>query len=556
MMKKVMVLSVRVLAAAAIAGIVLPLSSCARITTSSADDYIGPAPGPGPGQGSSVPAKAFEPNSQAKATETNMFRFEPNAPIAPPKGAIEVTVAEAIVLALENNQSLLVQRINPQIRRTVEQEALAEFDPDVTATFQNAQSKLATSRAALPERSRINSAQIGIEEFLPTGTLLNLTGRTAIDEIGPDSYTSRGAVGVTQNLLRGFGTQVNLATVNIARLDTKISQYELRGFAESLVAQSEEAYWDYALAVKQIQIFEQSLALAQEQLREAQERINVGKLAPSELAAAEAEVALRREDLINARSTMARTRLNLLRLLNPGGTYLWDRQIVLRSEPNIPVVDLGNVEAHVITAAQMRPEMNQAKLQIQKDEINLIVTRNGLLPQLDFFITLGKTGFADSFGKSWHRTTTDNNYDSVAGLTFELPPLNRGAQARNARAMLNRNQSKLAMANLAQTIEVDVRNAYIEIERSREQVAATAATRRLQEESLRAEREKFRVGKSTSLLVAQAQRDYVSSQINEISAIITYLKSFTEFYRFEGTLLERRGIVSPGREPVKLSDMR
>jgi outer membrane protein len=179
-----------------------------------------------------------------------------------------------------------------------------------------------------------------------------------------------------------------------------------------------------------------------------------------------------------------------------------------------------------------------------------------LLPQLDFFITLGKTGFADSFGKSWHRTTSDNDYDSVAGLTFELPPLNRGAQARNARAMLNRNQSKLALSNLAQTVEVDVRDAYIEIERSREQVAATAATRRLQEESLRAEREKFRVGKSTSLLVAQAQRDYVSSQINEISAIITYLKSFTEFYRFEGTLLERRGIVSPGREPVKLSDMK
>jgi hypothetical protein len=56
---------------------------------------------------------------------------------------------------------------------------------------------------------------------------------------------------------------------------------------------------------------------------------------------------------------MARTRLNLLRLLNPGGTYLWDRQIVLRSEPNIPVVDLGNVEAHVITN---QPDRNTQRI--------------------------------------------------------------------------------------------------------------------------------------------------------------------------------------------------
>jgi outer membrane protein TolC len=103
-------------------------------------------------------------------------------------------------------------------------------------------------------------------------------------------------------------------------------------------------------------------------------------------------------------------------------------------------------------------------------------------------------------------------------------------------------------------VEVDVRTAYLEIARSQEQVVATAATRKLQEEKLRVETEKFRLGKSTSLLVAQAQRDLVSSQLDEIQAVVNYLKAIVELYRLEGSLLERRGIAGPGAVPVQLPD--
>jgi outer membrane protein len=69
---------------------------------------------------------------------------------------------------------------------------------------------------------------------------------------------------------------------------------------------------------------------------------------------------------------------------------------------------------------------------------------------------------------------------------------------------------------------------------------------------VRVETEKFRFGKSTTLLVAQAQRDLLSSQISEVITIVNYLKAFVELYLLEGSLLERRGISLPGREPVEL----
>ncbi len=89
---------------------------------------------------------------------------------------------------------------------------------------------------------------------------------------------------------------------------------------------------------------------------------------------------------------------------------------------------------------------------------------------------------------------------------------------------------------------------------SQEQVRATEATRRLQEEKLRVETEKLRVGKSTSILVAAAQRDLLSSQISEVRAVVTNLKAVIDLYRLEGSLLEHRAIACPGAEPVAVAE--
>jgi outer membrane protein len=517
--------------------------SCARFDASSPKDYLGP--------------KAAEPNAAAADAGP---AANPQSAIRDPQsnaGPLRITTEQATLLALENNRSLVVQRLNPRISQTFVPEQLSIFDPILTGQLGYGWDKL-TQGPQNFDRSGPTAA-IGIQEFLPTGTSLGVIGSTSLLALsGPpsneDDFATTIAFNATQSLLRGFGSAVDLASVDQAKVDVDISQYELRGFIEALVAHVEETYWDYALAERRIEIYSQSLDLAQKQLEETQERIKVGNLAPTELSAAEAEVALRREALINARSALAKTKLVLLRLVNPPGAKLWDREIVLASLPVSPSIALDDVEPHVQLALQMRPDLNQAKLLWQRGDLEVVKTRNGLLPQLDLFVTLGRTGFAESFGKSISGKR-DNSYGVLTGLDFEFPVSNRAAQSRHLRALLSRQQAKEAIGNLSQLIEVDVRTAYLEIARSQEQVVATAATRRLQEEKLRAETEKFRLGKSTSLLVAQAQRDLVSSQIDEVEAVVNYLQALVEIYRQEGSLLERRGIAGPGSEPVRSPEM-
>lgn len=518
------------------------LSSCALLPPAPpADDYIGPALRPPSGSGGVVPRTDPQEVRGAAATAT-----------VPSDGPLTITVPEAILMALENNRALSVERLNPSILRTFEEEQRAVFDPVATAApFYLRQREPQTAGDDTTTSDTVLGA--GVAQLLPTGTdiAVDLTTVRETSDLLSDRYVTRLGLSVNQALLRGAGLDVNLAAVRQARLDVLASQYELRGFAESLVALTEETCWQYVLAQREIEIVTDSLQLAEQQLAETRERINVGKLAETELAAAETQVALRRESLINARSRLATTRLQLLRLLNPAESDPWNREIVLDYKPGVPQVELDPVEVYVDVAMRMRPDLNQARLGVRRGDLELVTTKNGLLPRMDLFITLGKSSYADSFGRSYGHIARDG-YDVLAGLSFEYPPANRAAKARQRRAVTSREQAAKAVENLAQLIQVDVRSAYIEVGRASEQVTATAATRRLQEETLRAETEKFRVGKSTSFLVAQAQRDLLVSQIAEVQAMVSYLTALIDLHRQQGALLERRGITAPGAMPVNL----
>ncbi|MBW2409841.1 MAG: TolC family protein [Deltaproteobacteria bacterium] len=477
-----------------------------------------------------------------------------------PSGPLKLTINEAILLTLENNRSLVVQRLNPSIQQTYEDQERAVFDPSTDADVSVGREKgerLARSGSETEDfTNNFLDGVISMEQYFPTGTTVALEASTQMDDSSlyeSSFYSTRLGMTVTQALLEGYGTDVNLARLRQARLETRMSEYELRGFTEFLVAELESTYWDYALARRQIEIVEESLKVVRQQLNETKELIAVGRLAKAELAAVQAEVAAQEQALIEARASKESIQLQLLRLLNPEGPGLFQREIDLIYQPKMPEIKLEDVELHVAVSMRMRPILNEARLEVLLGDLELVKTKNGLLPILDLFVTLGKTGYADSFGESMNNFK-EENYDVLAGVRFDYTLFNREEKATHRRALLTRKRAQKALENLSQLVEVDVRTAYIEVDRTKQQIAASSVTRMFNEEKLRTETEKLRVGKSTSFLVAQAQRDLLVSRIAEVRALANYLKALINLYRQDGSLLARRGIVAPGREPVKLSE--
>lgn len=471
------------------------------------------------------------------------------------EGPVELSVEQAAMMALRQNRDLVIEQLNPVIADAFERIERGRFDPELFADAQWANEEVSQSDRATGQQFSVRgtdtSGGVGLRQELPTGTdlALDVTQQRSVSNRSPEQQDARLGLSITQSLLRGFGTPVNLATIRQAELDTLASRYELRAFTEALLAETEVAYWRYVLAREQIAIFEQSLAIAKRQREQVDQRIEVGVLAPTEAAAARSEVALREQALIDARSDLTARRLQLLRRINATTDRSFARELDATTDPAIETEPIDDLDDRLSIARHHRPDLNEARLRLEQNRLETVMTRNGLLPQLDLFVAVGKTGFADTFRESF-REIDGPTYDATAGVSFSHYLGDRAAEGEHRIARARRRQAAAAIDNLEQLLELDVRLAVNEAQRTREQIAATAATRELQEQTVASEIERFEVGTSTALLVAQAQRDLLEAQIAEVEAVINHRIALVELYLAEGSLLERRGIRLAAEEPA------
>jgi len=540
------------------------------------------------------PPRLQQPNPGLSQLQQAITKREQSLPIIAPQqvnkpttGPLLLAREEAVLMAMKNNRALYVQQLTPKLKGAFEELERARFD---TKLYSQASYGTQVTQPILPGLGNLGPTEVeqtkfetGFTKRFSTGTQIDVnvsetrtqSNNQVLSELlgtpppfpipaPSDSDTTstthqfRTGLTLTQALLRGFGPGANLARVRQAEAESLASAYQLRGFTENLVTRIESLYWDYYLAERRIEIVKESLALADQQQQEITQRINVGRMAGVELPAAQAEVALRRQQLIDANSIQAQLRLRLLQLVNPQGREGWERDIKIADQPNLPSTQLSRLEDHVELALKNRADLNEARLQLQTGELQLVQTRNGLLPQMNLFMTLGKSGYADSFSdstESWKNFSDasdapeDRNYwDGSIGVRGEYPWGNREAKSIYRQAQIGRDQRELGVENLEQLAVVDTRSAYLDVLRATEQIEATRATKTFQVEALRAETEKFQVGRSTSTLVARAQRDAVSSRLQEVQSIVDLHKALLNLYRTDGTLLKRRGIGIEGTE--------
>jgi outer membrane protein len=469
-----------------------------------------------------------------------------------PADTLHLTLADAVLMALDNNPDLLIQRLEPSVAETYAAEQQAAFDPVLTASATRSKTETRRFLGSQPEPFELTTEtkqyDVGISEGLPTGTTVSVgasVGGTTSSIYEPQ-YSGNVALTVTQSLLRGFGFGANLASLRRARLDVAISRAELKGLAESVLANTEQAYWALYLAAEGFRIQQGSLDLANRQLEESLERVQVGRLPEVELASVRAEVAVRQSAVINAQSSYEQALLNLLYLLNPPEQPSLATVVVPESKPAITPDSLEDVSVHEEIALRLRPDLEQARLAYEQGKLTVAQTRNGLLPRLDFFITLGRTSYGAAFSDAL--PDIGSPFHSISGgLSLDLSIPERAERAQARRAQVTEEQLRLSLQNMDRLVRKDVHSAYIEVLRTRQQIDATRVTRQLQQTNLEAEVEKFRVGRSTNLLVLQVQRDFTASQLDEVRALVDHLNALDQFHLAEGTLLERRGIEVPAQ---------
>ncbi|HLV31807.1 MAG TPA: efflux RND transporter permease subunit [Chitinispirillaceae bacterium] len=463
---------------------------------------------------------------------------------------LKLSLQDVLHRAANNNPLVRIEKIDLDIAKTVVRENKYTFEPVVSGEFK--QDYNLSDESQKPDYQGL----VAVEGVLPTGTGIRLQGsggrvsqnRSSLNAgLGSNSgnsdiYQGNYELKFTQALLAGGGLGVNLAPLRKASLDMDIEKEELAGYAQNLLAQTEQAYWGLYLAMQEIAIHKRSLELAERLLYESQERLNVGHIASLDLVGVKAEVASRKKSLIDAQTVCLQKKYQLAYLLNDS-VSLWNENMVLIDTPPKPELS-DSLDLYIESALKYRADLRQANYLLRKGELDIVTTRNGLLPKLDLFISLSGTSYANSFGDMFKEGDSDNDNRIAAGLSLSYPVTNGKARNRHNRAMLSREKYQLSIKNLENLIHLDVRVAWSEVKRTWQQIEAASIALELQEQNSMAEQAKLNAGKSTEYMVLQKQRDLISAQLDKARAEVEYISSITNLYLKDGTLLERRGVNS------------
>ena len=493
---------------------------------------------------------------------------------------VQLTVDDAIKLALDRNLDIAVQRLNPSTFDYSIAGLRAVYKPTLT-------SQLSHQAATNPSTSTISGAAVGTG--IEQGTTLfngglaqnlrwgggafaatlnnNKQTTTSLTSLFNPLFNTNWSAQYTQPLMRNRTIDGNRQQLVITKLNQDISEIQLQSLIINTVSNVRNAYWDLVFAVQSVDVARRSVELADQLVRDNQTRVEIGTMAPIDVVQAQSQAATQRQNLANAEGTQRTAELALKRLIvNGTQDPNWNAAInaVERPEFSPSPVDVSGA---VRRALESRTDLQQARKNLQVNDTTLKYLTNQMLPQADIVARYGLIGQGGtqylSSGTGINRVVTGTvpggygdaittlfgrNYPTWnVQLNVSYPIGTSAADATVARARVQQNQVEAQLKQIELQIATDVTNAATNVLSNVERVEAAQAARDFSQRTLEAEQSKFEVGMSTNYFVVQAQRDLATAQNNELQAVLAYRRSLVELERLQQTSLSTSNITILGR---------
>jgi len=351
-----------------------------------------------------------------------------------------------------------------------------------------------------------------------------------------------------QPLLRGAGARVDTASLQIARLAEAANVLALRQTTASIVSDVIVRYRSYIQAERRVGIRVKSLERARAQLAVNETLVETGRMAARDIVQTQADIAGRELDLTAAENGLDAARLTLADILDVDSrTRFRLADSLLAGEAE---TDAGRA---VETALANRPDYRTALLNLRAAEIAALVAEDGR--QWDLSLNLGaETIGGDNFLGRAGRGLGKVDYNVALRLEIPVGPAAVDpAEREHLRARTALTKARNALTDNRQRIDIEVSGALREVALAVRQIDLARTARMLAEQQIDVEREKLRLGLSSSFRLVAAEADLVAAENRELDAVIAHLNALTALDLTLGVTLERWDIeveaAGPGAAP-------
>jgi len=475
--------------------------------------------------------------------------------LIPEDSVITLTIRDAVMQALENNLDIQVSRYTRDVRLTdiVFQEA--EFDPTVELGGRYDRRIIPLNRPIFglsgvaigndPDTFDQNDTgfNLGLTQKLLTGGNYGLRFDTNRNSVAGNnaflfnpSYSSNLLANLTQPLLRNFGPSINQTRVTIAKNSAAVEELALTQQILSIIAQVEQEYWELVFTRENLKVTRATLRAAEELLASNRAKVKAGVLADVEALQAQAEVARRIEQVLLAHKAVQDQEDILRQLLSESEWTLTQTIPLVPLDSPIKELQPTPLKENITFAFQHRPEVLQAKKNIDSSKVNTRFAKNQLLPDLSFQGEFGLAGLGNNPGDSWDRLGSTDFYNMGGGLVLTYPIGNRSAESQYQRRVLETRQSQASLSRIRQQVILDVKEAIRGVQTNFKRIRTNQVARKLSEKQEKAEQERLKLGLSTTRLVLEFQRG------RELRAILDYNQSLSRLRLVTASTLDHYNI--------------
>jgi len=479
------------------------------------------------------------------------FALAQSAP-ADPAGAEKITLSEAIQRALAKNFSIKVQGFDAAIAAAGVTQALGKFDPVLNGNYTYSSSdnpSLIDTSTGLRNPAGVvdsDSTSLSLDGLLPWGMTYQL-GATSTNTRGTfnayaNNYSTFAGVTGTQPLLRNFGFGATLATIRIAQANRGIGQWQFQQQVINTVTNVTYAYNELNFAYAVLRSATRSRDLAADLLAENQKRYKVGNVSEYDVTSAASRMASREEGILFAEQGVRESENALKQLITDEKTpAMLGQHIAVESLPPAPIV-VVDAAADFHTALDKRPDYQQARLALSRDDVSSRLARNQMLPRVDLVGSYGYNGYDTSLKVS-RQQVRDQDYNAYSwGVVVSVPLTFTTERGRYRAARMQKLASETQLQQVEQNIVVAVGNAAGRIETAQKRVQATLQARKLAQAVLDAEVKRLRAGQSSTFFVAQQQEILSGAEVNEARAQADYHEALADYDRQLGVTLEKLNI--------------
>ena len=480
---------------------------------------------------------------------------------------LSLTLDQAVEMALKNNNDIDISRNDVKIAEFDVMGARGVYDPLINSesyyesrTTPTASTIGGAVNGAVTQRQFLSN--IGLSGFVPkfggsydvvfNNSRTTTTNRNAT--LNPQYPTSLVATFV-QPFWRNRAVDNNRRQIAIAKKNQTLSDTSLKLKAIDVVSGVEQAYWNLAFSLRNLQVQIDTLKQSREQMESNRRLVDKGVLAPIEIVAAEAQIANFEQAVYLAQETVTRAENTLKTLVLPDRAAAeWSRSLTPVSPVSLIIPKIG-LEVALTEAMTNRPEIEQLQASEDINKIDLNYYKNQTKPQIDLVGSYTSAGLAGTsnplasgaanlppnliggYGNSLGNLLQQDYPTYRVGVQISLPWGNRVAKANLGRTLVLADRLANSRAQTEQLIEAEVRNALQALRSAESRLTSATAARTAAEELSASEQRQFRAGTTTFFLVSLRQTALLAAKGRELQAQTDLNIAISEFHRALGKTL-------------------